>query len=376
MSTVLAPGDPAPWFHAAALSGNPRYSFETAGGRPVLMLFHGSGAGPRSLAALALVQAHRALFDDRHASFFGVSVDPGDVEHGRIAQQLPGVRWLLDFDGAVSRQFGALDDRDAGTAHAPRWVLLDAMLRVVSLFPIDDGAAAFRALQALIATGADAPVPVLVVPRIIEPALCRELIALYEADGGSRSGFMMDEGGVTVRKFADQHKRRADYKIVDREILQQLKQRIMRALRPAILQAFQFDATRIERWLVCCYNGDGGGGHFKAHRDNTTRGTAHRKFAVTINLNADEYEGGDLRFPEFGRRSYRAPTGGAIVFSCSLLHEVLPVTRGKRYAFLPFLYDDAGARLRERNLAHVEPELQQYRSGLPPEERSAPEGQA
>ena len=50
---------------------------------------------------------------------------------------------------------------------------------------------------------------------------------------------------------------------------------------------------------------------------------------MTINLNADDYEGGDLRFPEFGPRTYRAPTGGAVVFSCSLLHEATPVTRGR-----------------------------------------------
>ena len=36
-----------------------------------------------------------------------------------------------------------------------------------------------------------------------------------------------------------------------------------------------------------------------------------RRFAVTINLNSEEYEGGDLMFPEFGRAVYRAPTGGA-----------------------------------------------------------------
>jgi hypothetical protein len=53
-----------------------------------------------------------------------------------------------------------------------------------------------------------------------------------------------------------------------------------------------------------------------------------------------------------------------VVFSCSLLHEARPVTSGKRYAFLPFLYDDEGADLRERNLAFVEPELRNYRSGL------------
>ena len=107
-----------------------------------------------------------------------------------------------------------------------------------------------------------------------------------------------------------------------------------------------------------------GGGHFRPHRDNTTPGAAHRRVACTINLDADDYEGGDLRFPEFRRRTYRAPTGGAVIFSCSLLHEARPVMRGTRYAFLPFLYDDAAALQRERNLDRVAPELRAYRLGL------------
>jgi predicted 2-oxoglutarate/Fe(II)-dependent dioxygenase YbiX len=32
-----------------------------------------------------------------------------------------------------------------------------------------------------------------------------------------------------------------------------------------------------------------------------------------------------------------------------LLHKVSTVTRGQRFAFLPFLYDDAAATLRQRN---------------------------
>jgi hypothetical protein len=43
------------------------------------------------------------------------------------------------------------------------------------------------------------------------------------------------------------------------------------------------------------------------------------------------------------------PAGTAAVFSCALLHEVLPVARGRRYAFLPFLYDDEAALLRLAN---------------------------
>lgn len=101
--------------------------------------------------------------------------------------------------------------------------------------------------------------------------------------------------------------------------------------------------------------------HFNAHRDNTTKGTAHRRFAVTINLDADAYEGGDLSFPEFGSRRYRAATGGAVVFSCSLMHKVDPVIAGRRFAFLPFLYDDAAARVREGNNRYLADDVGAYR---------------
>lgn len=107
-------------------------------------------------------------------------------------------------------------------------------------------------------------------------------------------------------------------------------------IAPEIKKAYQFEVTRIERYIVACYDG-GSSGFFRAHSDNTTKGTAHRRFACTVNLNAEDHEGGDLCFPEFGSRTYRALTGGAVVFSCSLLHEATPVTKGKRYAFLPSL---------------------------------------
>jgi hypothetical protein len=37
------------------------------------------------------------------------------------------------------------------------------------------------------------------------------------------------------------------------------------------------------------------------------------------------------------------------VFSCSLLHAVDPVTAGRRHVVVPFLYDDAAAKIREKN---------------------------
>lgn len=61
------------------------------------------------------------------------------------------------------------------------------------------------------------------------------------------------------------------------------------------------------------------------------------------------FGGGEVSFPEYGQRSFKAPIGGAVVFSCSLLHAVSTVTRSRRFAFLPFLYDEAAAQVLEAN---------------------------
>jgi predicted 2-oxoglutarate/Fe(II)-dependent dioxygenase YbiX len=148
-------------------------------------------------------------------------------------------------------------------------------------------------------------------------------------------------------------KRRRDCTITDQAALNAVLERLSRRLIPEIHKAFQFEVTRVERCIVSCYAA-AESGHFRIHRDNTSKATAHRRFAVTINLNAGAYEGGQLVFPEFGQELWSPPTGGALVFSCSLLHEVKPVTRGSRYCFLPFLFDEAGEALRLQNAKYLD----------------------
>ena len=58
--------------------------------------------------------------------------------------------------------------------------------------------------------------------------------------------------------------------------------------------------------------------------------TADRSFAVSLNLN-DDFEGGELIFPEYSGTKVSPPAGAAAVFSCSVLHEARPVTRGRRF---------------------------------------------
>jgi predicted 2-oxoglutarate/Fe(II)-dependent dioxygenase YbiX/peroxiredoxin len=334
--------------------------FHTAAGRYVLLGFFGAARRPEVGEALRLLAAQRDRFDDRQISFFGVSVDPSDEAEGRLQQSLPGIRYFWDFDLALSKLYGATRaDAMPGPKLAYRsyWLLLDPMLRVLRALPIAATAEMLEVIADLppLAEAQSQTAPVLVLPRVLEPELCRELIARYESGETHDSGFMRDVDGKTTLLLDHSHKRRADYHIQDEELQAALRLRVQRRLIPEIAKAFQFQVTRMERYIVCCYDG-ASGGHFRPHRDNTTKGTAHRRFAVTINLNAEDYEGGDLRFPEYGPRTYRAPTGGAVVFSCGLLHEALPVTQGKRYAFLPFLYDDAAAQQREENLKFLAPE--------------------
>lgn len=362
-------GEPAPWFVARSTS-NPRFSFHTTAGRYVALCFVGSAGHPLTQAALAQVGARRALFDDLKASFFGVSIDPADEALNRVGESLPGLRWFWDHDLAISRLYGAAAEtppRD-GVNYHPFWLVLDPQLRCVFNAPIAATDAVLDFIAAAPApaghAGVDLHAPVLILPRVFEPELCRQLIELHQTEGGHVSGFMRDIDGKTRLILDPAHKQRSDHDLTDPALRQATAARISTRLVPEVAKAFQFTATRMERYLVGCYDA-ADGGHFRPHRDNTTAGTAHRRFAVTINLNAEDYEGGDLSFPEFGPRRYRAPTGGAVVFSCSLLHMVDPITAGRRYAFLPFLYDETAARGREARNAELDETLTPYASGAP-----------
>ena len=263
----------------------------------------------------------------------------------------PGDFWLHDTDGRVARQYGAVEGAGALAPYRPFWLLFDIRLRVIGWAPISEGARIFAALDAYLAEGegeAIGPAPVLIAPRILEPELCRRLIDLYEERGGVETGFCNVVDGVPSHEIDRSIKQRSDHYIEDEALKRAIGARMQRRPFPMVERAFQFRLTRIERFNVVRYDADAdGGGFFKRHRDNTTPATVHRCFACTINLNAGDYEGGDLRFPEYGGQSYRGPTGGAVVFSCSLMHEALPVLRGRRYALLPFLFDEEGARQRE-----------------------------
>ena len=157
---------------------------------------------------------HGGLFDGRNASLSIVSTDPDDERLGRLKPS-SGVRCIWDFDQAVSRLYGAVDD-DGGCRRC--WLVLDPMLRVLRVAPLENAHSVMAFVAALppcaLHAGAALPAPVLVVPRVLEPGLCRHLIGLYRADGGEESGFMLETEGRTVLIASpdglDQRNSRAD----------------------------------------------------------------------------------------------------------------------------------------------------------------------
>jgi len=368
---ALLPGDPAPWFHQRSLS-NPRYAFSAAGGRYIVLCFYGSTADPLGRTALDAAIAGRDIFDDTNICFFGVSADPRDEAEGRIEDMLPGIRHFLDHDLSIARQYGAAPaDLAEGETRFPLrrfWLVLDPTLRVMASFPLAGEAGGFGDVLAYLQAlppparfaGFELQAPILILPNVFEPDFCTRLIGLYEQHGGEESGFMREVDGKTVVTHDHSHKRRKDYIISDSALVKDIQRRILRRIVPEILKVHQFKVTRMERYIVSCYAAEDRG-HFRAHRDNTTAGTAHRRFAVSINLNA-EFEGGEIGFPEYGPRRFKPPAGSACVFSCSLLHEVSPVTSGRRFAFLPFLYDEEAARIREANNVHLGDGVGAYRA--------------
>jgi predicted 2-oxoglutarate/Fe(II)-dependent dioxygenase YbiX len=340
---VLMAGEPTPLFFAPS-KVNPNFNFGSVAGRFILLAFLPL-PGPERDAALALVNQHRAAFNDNERIFFGVLPDQESFD---AAPDAPPLRWFLDSEGTIAQRYDMVDAEGALT---PGWWVIDPSLRLMGRAPLAQGLQLLERFARLGRpddhAGMALHAPVLIVPRIFDPWLCEALIADYRQHGGEASGVMRARDGKTF-PVLDDFKRRSDYALAEGKLKEQVRVRLQRRLVPEIAKAFSFTVTRVERWTVACYSAETGG-YFRAHRDNGTPGTAHRRFACSINLNGD-FDGGDLVFPEYGWRPYRPPVGGAVVFGCGLLHEVFPVTRGERFAYLPFFYDDAASQVREANI--------------------------
>jgi hypothetical protein len=177
--------------------------------------------------------------------------------------------------------------------------------------------------------------PVLLLPRALPQTFCQRLIEqferplpTYETDGYATDGYGHEPGDFRIEHDGP-HGRITQVVLRDPVLTGPLDEFLVKLVYPSIETAFQSRSNSREHWRLASYPAPGG--FIGAHRDNNSRPTHHRNFTMTINLNAGEYEGGELRFPEFGPDLYAVDRGTAVIWSAALLHEVLPVTNGTRY---------------------------------------------
>lgn len=338
-AVALAPGDRTPNFVLPDATGQYRMFYERTRGRPVVLVLDPGPAAPASAPAMAALDAAAGAFDAAGLDVIVVTLGP--------ARDGPFLT-LADPQRAITR--GLRQATGLTLEQAPATLLLDANQRVVAATD-DPAAMAPAAILAVYAARPPAPAaslrpataPVLVMPDLIDRAMCRALIGLWETQGHDEGTVGSVVGDAEENRVYHAMKKRRDHRIMDRGLNQTLQRLIGRRVAPELEKAFQFTGFAFDRFLVVCYD-SARGDYFRPHRDNLAPSCADRRFAMTLNLNSDSYDGGELTFPEYGPDGYKPGPGGAVIFSCSLIHEARPVTRGVRFALLTFLRDPPGGR--------------------------------
>ena len=335
---LLGAGDIAPDCILPGPDGkNVNLRSDSIAGNPIVMMFcpRLTEAGKEMLKHFS---HHLDTFTANGARLFAITLD-------RIADaQVQELRFpvLSDRQEQAFRNFTAPRDR-------PSTVVLRRNHHVAGILDGEPQAqlSAARALVESMAWERKASLmhmhpPVLLIPEALSRDDCAKLIDIFHTRGQTflhPNQPAMDYIGTDYKMRIPEHMRedRIDHFFFDKSTVALLANRLNRII-PEIAKAFHYRITKYESLRMACYQGHRGGyGH--GHRDNIPP-HLHWRFAMSINLNTDEFEGGELRFPEFGDQRYRPESGTAIVFSSSLLHEAMHVTAGRRFVFLAFLFGE------------------------------------
>ncbi len=334
---LLMPGDIAPACTLSTLDGATiDLQGDAVAGAPLVIVFCSRFDTQAAIDAAARFRSAAAAFAEAGARVFAVTQARLAAEQG-----LP-FPVLIDRDGKVFASFSA------ATREAPTTVVLRANYHVLQVLKepgLDHAEAALASVRALAAERkavSQAPhPPVLIVPDVLSRGDCRRLIQVFETRGKTfvEPGHGEDRMTTDYKMRIPEYGRgdRVDHWIVDKDTAALIDGRLASRLFPEIRKAFQYPITRRERLRMGCYTG-ARGGELHGHRDDSEAISAHRRFAMSINLNTEAFDGGELRFPEYGEQRYQPDTGAAIVFSSSILHEALEVRSGRRLVLLAFLY--------------------------------------
>ena len=341
----LSRGERAPDFILPSLDGTPTRFYAKAGGTPTVLLFSDANQIDTILCLSEELKNRPSI----KMSILAI------LENNLLSAQSVTTKNKIDFpvfldtQGTIKTAYRLVDDEKNII------FLLDANLRVLTSILLEDIQLAVKRLISIYTESwshvepleIKTQAPVLLLPNVLDPELCLHLIDVWETEGNVETGVELSQENRRQEVIISDSKSRRDHIVTDKKLLRLLSSSIGRRVMPELQRAFAFQATRFEGFKIVCYDA-ATSGFFSAHRDNLSPSTAHRRFALSLNLNQD-YEGGYLRFPEFGPNLYQPEVGEAIVFSCSHLHEVTEMKNGRRFALLSFLFSEADSQSRPKS---------------------------
>jgi predicted 2-oxoglutarate/Fe(II)-dependent dioxygenase YbiX len=183
-------------------------------------------------------------------------------------------------------------------------------------------------------------------PHFLDEATCAELIASISAASGDRGGIVTADGAEVV----DEARRTVSRALLDKPLRTPIKQRF-RAIMPELAAHFGVQLVDCESPNFLVYDP---GAFYEWHRDSNPESGAEyirrRAVSVVVLLNGTGegssalpiYAGGTLRFigvlegPLWEKcpLPFDTEPGALIAFRSSIMHEVMPVTMGRRFSIV------------------------------------------
>ena len=163
-------------------------------------------------------------------------------------------------------------------------------------------------------------VPFIEIPNVLSNSLLREIVDYYYAN----------ENRATLHDTATKNRTHVH---PNAELEKKIDEKLRKTAYYKMKDVFNFEVKYRELYKICCYDSTSNG-RFHAHRDTVPQ-YSHRVYGMSLLLN-DDYEGGELEFPEYNIK-LKPKANSAIIFPGTYSHKVLPVLSGKRMTIISFL---------------------------------------
>jgi hypothetical protein len=306
---LLCAGDRIPDFVLPDPQGELRYFYQLVTGAPAVLVLAANTAQQDQWDEIKGFAAAMPALREAGVQLFIVSNDGVD-SLSMVAKIIPEhAIWFADIKGVVHLGLrGGAVFPFTGVA----CMLLDGNQRAIAVREPASGQADWvlamlKSQPASAGQRLGATAPILLLPGVLEGEDCAQLRRQIQESGPTH--------GTAP--------------IADPALAQRIGKLLLRRIGPEVEKVFGIDDFVIESAMLR-WDAAEPAATLDRKREIDDPAVQGRSFFLILDLAEDAYEGGEIRFPEYAAHSYRPGSGGAIVFSGTLLRELAPTGKGRR----------------------------------------------